>query len=351
MRRKMIQASDAAKVLGLSKFGTIMDVWIDKTDPNPPIDAPHLMGGRKFEQVILEWFADVEQCEIEFADPFEIISADRWPRVGATLDALRLPERTPIDAKLIDRPKASEWGEPGSDDMPVYYAVQLVVQMAVVDAPFAELAVRFPGAQPVGFRIHRDLDVEREVMGRCQDFYERHVLTRVPPPIDNTESYASYLKSRLTQATQQLVLAEPEMHTIVVNREEARERLEHAEAEVRFFDNVLKATIGSNRGLQGPTWRATWAKDRDSIAPDYKQIALILAREAEHLKWDRDHFEDPTAEEREARDAFVESSAIVRLREMERQHTYVSRIGPRKLVVKYDEQYPVSPSMQIVNDE
>lgn len=361
-RKAFITASDAAKVLGLSKWGGPMDVYLDKTKPLDPDTsaAEHdnkswLEGGRRFEEALLRWYGELYECDLTLCNQYEIRVSPTHHRIGATLDAMRRvgSRWASVDAKLVDRPRADEWGEPNvfagmdryatertSADVPLSYAVQLLIQNAVLGADaadFAELAVRFPSQQPVGFRIYRDEANEREVLDRCQHFYEEHIVKRVPPPVDGSDSYARYLKSLIAKRTE-MVEATPEHHEIALKRTALVAQSKEIEAQLQDCENRLKAAIGDAHGMVGPTWRITWKPDRDSVGADYEGIALALgtAKHVALLKasgeplWDGEQAEEQMMAEAEKR-------AAAEIQHLAKSITRVTRKGARKFVVRATE--------------
>lgn len=277
-RRGLITGSDAAKVLGLSKFGGPIDVYLEKTgELGPVVDtpSPYVEGGRRFEKEILRWYADTEGCRIAFADPFTVHRSTTFKNIGATLDALRpidgpktfgIEQSVPVDAKNI-RFQTEEWGEDGTDQFPLYYAVQLVIQSHVMAAPFADLPVVFSGQDFVRYRLYRNTDTEAEIAGRLQSFWDDNVVKGIPPKNDGSESFAKYLAQKFQQASDQVIPVTPTLHNHAKELASLNDRIDVLNAEATFHANELKAAIGQAKGIVGSNWKATWGvtKGRTTI--------------------------------------------------------------------------------------
>ena len=154
-RRTCITATDVAKILGFSKFGGPIDVYLDKIGELPELDqsAAPLAWGRRMEPIILQAYHE-ECAPLLIEPPYTLRRSVVEPLIGATLDACRVRplerfdsiftnsndlDGRPGDAKNV-RHQTAEWGDDGTDRIPLYYATQLVVQMFVVAAARADLA-------------------------------------------------------------------------------------------------------------------------------------------------------------------------------------------------------------------
>ncbi len=219
-RRTMITGTDAAKILGLSNFGGPIDVYLSKIGEEIESESPYVEGGRRFESEILRWYEDRERARgadierVVHAEPFTVIRSDAHARVGASLDAVRIdrmnPGGAPVDAKNI-RWQTAEYGEDGTDRMPLKYAIQLVIQMHVLRATIGDLPTVFSGQDLVVYRLHHDADLEAEVVGRCNAFWTDHVEKRIPPPVDGSKSYTDWLARKFSKNTEDIVPSTPEL--------------------------------------------------------------------------------------------------------------------------------------------
>ena len=287
-RRTAITATDAAKILGVSKYGGRMSVWLDKTGKAPleGADSSALRFGRRFERPILEEYADREQVQIAFADSFSMIRSKVIPRVGATLDAYRNDDLSPVDAKNVGY-EGAEWGPDGSDVFPAYYAVQIMLQMFVMQGAAdlsgpigptrAHLAVLFNRYKFHVYNLPYDPETALGIAQRCEDFWNTYVKTDTPPPVDGSEEYSGWLKNTLKQSTDDVVKASPELHETAVHLKVTREQLKMLQEVESTAENTIKQAIGAVRALQGPNWKATWSAVAGKKTTDWQSVARGLA--------------------------------------------------------------------------
>jgi len=277
-RRRAITATDAAMILGLSKFGGPMDVFLDKTGQaiEKPVSAA-MEWGRRLEQPILIAYADAIGGGIAFRDSFTLSRAREIPLVGATLDAVRLDDGRPVDAKNVRFPSA-EWGESGTDKIPLYYAVQLYLQMFVEEKGIADLAVLFGGHDFRIYTLQRTESTMDWIIQQCLAFWTKHVEVMVPPPIDGSAQYADYLARTLVQTSDVMLDASPESEEIASKLSFALDEEAEVESRIETYKSTLKAAIGEAKGLAGAGFRATWSTSKDRKSTDYESVAADLLR-------------------------------------------------------------------------
>ncbi len=277
-RQQVITATDLPAILGISKFASALDIWLSKTEGLPvqrePTEA--MVAGLRLERPILEWYADDQQVVLHYPEPFTLTKSPTFDFLGATLDSLRVEDGNPVDAKNL-RYQSAEFGEPMTDEMPLYYAAQLVMQMHCVGAQFADLAVLFSGQDLRVYRLHRDTQLEQDLLERAVDFWQNHVVPRVPPPIDGSASWSKYLSQRIRQESEMVIPATPELHMVAVDLARLEAVEDTLRANIVLHQNQLKAAIGEARGVSGHDWRALWSTVKPTIGVDWEAVAKGLA--------------------------------------------------------------------------
>lgn len=308
-RQTCVTATDIAKICGLSRFGNALDVYLDKIGEAPAMNqnANPLKWGRRAEPMILAAYAE-DVAPLVIAKPWTLIRSTREPLIGATLDAQRTteprqlsalevaaniipvnagePDGRPVDAKNI-RHAGPDWGEHGTDVMPLYYAAQLVGQMFVTEKTRSDLAVLFGGSDDRVYTMEYEPTVADSIIEKCVDFWRNHVEKRIPPPVDGSESYTNYLKRSFKSHTDVILRATPEQHEMAVQLSAAEEQADIATGVVAALENRFKAAIGAGnaKAIEGPggKWKFSWTMTADSTGTDWKeiahQLALIIAQE------------------------------------------------------------------------
>jgi len=208
-RRSGIGGSDIAAVCGLSPWRSPLDVYCDKIGEGAVEEEPMPTGSRR----ALYWGAVLEE---PIAKAYSLVTGRRVVRYSRLLRNPAAPweigdiDRLVIDdgAKIAAKPRGEiicrrgleiktarvrgdEWGEEGSDKIPLWYLAQVQWYMAL--APSIEVfdvVVLFGGSDLAIFTVDREpvlIEMLAEVGAR---FWKDHVERRVPPPPRTVEEAA-----------------------------------------------------------------------------------------------------------------------------------------------------------------
>lgn len=275
-RRSAITATDVPAILGLSPFSSPIKVWRSKTgDSEDQADSEAMYYGRLFERPILTAYEKRTSNALIYPEPFRMVRSADVPLIGATLDAQRADNLAPVDAKNVGF-RTEVYGEEGTDDFPLHYAAQLMIQMFVTGTRSAHLAVLFSRYDLKIYNLEYDEITAEGLVSRAIDWHERYVVGKVPPPVDGTADYTAFVK-RIKQASQMILHAEPRHEEWALQLKTTKEQLAAIEMEKSRLDNLFRNEIGEARGIEGTKWRALWSQEKDSVGPDLEKVALYIA--------------------------------------------------------------------------
>jgi predicted phage-related endonuclease len=278
-RLEHITSTDLANIMRLpDAYGTPMSTWLEKKQLLERAEVPDWMTwGIRLQTPIIEAAADRLALPVEHADPWALEVCPEHQVVAASLDARVLDgaERPPLDAKNVGWLKPTEWGEDGSDMVPPRFVVQLHAQMVCTGASSSYLAVLFGGRNFRLYCLQRDPEIAGAIVDVAEDFWTRHVLADVPPPVDGSDEWARFL-ARRAQESEAIVDSSPELDRWVEQLRQARAALEQAEALEKEARNHLADAIGSAAGLKGPWGRISYKRTKDGSKVDWEAVAQEL---------------------------------------------------------------------------
>jgi putative phage-type endonuclease len=285
-RRGHITGTDIAAIFGLSKFRTPMDIWLEKRHEAPEQEVNDQMKwGNRLERGILLGYQEETGIPLTFADPHKLIVAPEFPLLGATLDARHKGgDFRPVDAKNVGRAQSADWGDSETDNIPMYYALQLHVQMIVTGTQLADLAALLWGSDFRRYTVHADADITATIKTESEAWWKRHIINGECPPIDGSKSTADYLARKFAKNTEALLPSNSEVDTIAVSLREVRKSLEEQEAIKDAYQNQLKALIGDAAGITGEWGKVTWKKIKDGEKVNWEALANSLGATAEQVK-------------------------------------------------------------------
>lgn len=199
-RKGYLGGSDAAALLGVSPYGTILQVFADKVGsgvprtPATPAEEQQLYFGNALEQAIGEAVQKYHGLRI-VREPRFLRARDR-PFMGGHIDfriiGNSMSEDSFLECKNI-RFAADKWGaasdiRPKHDNssiIPVYYLAQLDHYMYVLEVRHCYIAALFGGSELRLYKVERDAQREATLLEAEDKMWER-VLANDPPLDDLT---------------------------------------------------------------------------------------------------------------------------------------------------------------------
>jgi putative phage-type endonuclease len=290
-RREMITSTDLAAIMHLpGAFGSPMRVWLDKTGrAERSQEVPEeMIWGQRLQQAILVGYSEREGCPVELVDEYTLFRSPTCDRLGASLDArVQSGDRRPVDAKNIGYMDPEKWGEPYSSDVPAAYVMQLHGQMEVLGTPIADLAALFGGRKLVVYRVPRDEEIVAAAREAAVDFWDRYVKTDTPPPVDASDDWTRFLRSRAQKSDAYLDVKTMEQEAYyraveaVEMLQSAKKDAAETEEEEALCANRVRAIIGDHAGLIVPGMRVHYKQNKPSKKIDWEAIVRHLTCRAD----------------------------------------------------------------------
>ena len=187
-RRTGIGGSDAAAVMGLSKWRSPLSVWLDKTGQSVDDEESEPMRwGTLLEPVIRQEYA-TRTGRTVIAPGFQ-----RHPRhefMVANVDGVTVEDRRLVEVKTART--ADRWGEPGSDQVPEDYLIQTQHYMAVLGLSVADIAVLIGGSDFRIYTIEADTELQDMIVEAEARFWQSVIDREAPAPISYADAQAMY---------------------------------------------------------------------------------------------------------------------------------------------------------------
>lgn len=208
-RSKFLGGSDVAAIFGVSPWRTPLDLYLDKISPRgeealDPEKKKFFARRKRQEPVIAEMLADeygIVVTRLSIDDNPNRYLDDEHPFLAAEIDyefcmspAVRghFPEREDFakiqdgtllngELKTVHPFKASEWGEEGSEEVPIHYAAQGMHGLGITKRPAVLVSALFGLDTLMCFPVMRDEETISAMRRRAVSFWTDNVLKRVPP--------------------------------------------------------------------------------------------------------------------------------------------------------------------------
>lgn len=293
LRKQGIGGSDMGKILGVSEWGTAVDVWLEKTGRRP--DAPEneaMWIGRELEGAVAKRYASEKGVQvikhnfILIDDDFHLVgNLDRLVKEWANVAVAHKGEvRTPLGLE-VKTSGGAPWAE-----VPEHYKAQMHTYMALAPSIMRfDLAVLFYGMAKE-FRVFSEPRDDAIVAGlrmRCKEWWERHVVGDTPPaPTCEDDCRGLWAVSR-----DRLVVATPSVIEAVDAIRNFNAQIDALQASIAEKKTLVMSAMEDGDVLvgDGGAKLATWRSSKESVKTDWKTVALeagaspdLIARFTEH---------------------------------------------------------------------
>lgn len=239
-RRKGVGGSDASAVCGLSRYGSPLDIWLQKTVRKPATpDNEAMQWGRLLEPIVREEFArrtvlNVKEC------PYLMAHA-AYPFMLANVDGI-VTEKDGTKCVLEIKTTGSfTTAKDIEDGLPVEWYCQVQHYLAVCDLPKAYVAVLIGGNKFQWQIVERDEETIRTIIALESHFWNEYVLKDVPPPVD--EHSGDALAMLYPTSEEKSVILPAEADELVAQWLEVKKAEEEIKKAKSACENNLKALL------------------------------------------------------------------------------------------------------------
>jgi putative phage-type endonuclease len=275
-RTKYIGGSDIGAILGLSRFKTPLEVWMEKTGKEvKKVDSLPLRFGSFAESFVASEYSRSTGFELLHDESAHIHSS--YSYMSAHIDRFVINDNSSAPTRILECKTANpflsgEWGEQRSDEVPMSYLCQCVWYMAITGIDKTDLAVLFGNSDFRIYEIARDKALEAIVIEKAITFWNDYVLKDLPPPAVSIAGCQSLFSKgnpdKSIEATLEMLELTKRLH--LINSE-----IEVREEEVLSIKQTIMSQMGEAELLtyQGKTL-ATWKAPKPSFKLDSKRFEL-----------------------------------------------------------------------------
>jgi len=216
-RRKTVGASEAAAVLGMSKWRQPLDVYQSKIDGDQVTPNKAMKRGHDFEAQCLKMYSDRVGGSLYDKVPMLIHPDHEF--MSATPDAIWINDLSvkgksifaadyiPVEAKTTE--SMDEWGAEGTSEIPTDYVIQAQQHMAVTDTARCDVPVLF-GFPFKLYVVERNEDIIAALVDAEKELIER-VANEDPPEINWEHPRTPELVKRMYEVTEAVIELSDEM--------------------------------------------------------------------------------------------------------------------------------------------
>lgn len=269
-RRNSIGGSDVAAILGLSKWKTPVDVWLEKRseDPIPEVDKIALRFGQFAEEFVAQEYSRKVGLKVQKHNrllvhpeyPFLTGNVDRLViPAGQKIAAFREEIRTDrlLECKTSSAHMAGEWGESGTDEIPLYYLTQVHWYMMLTGCRWADVAVLIGNNDFRVYHIPTDFGLQEMMLKKTVEFWEQYVIGGGIPPAVTAEDINRLYPVAKRQEIEANEILISQFDELLISKSAIKTREKNKESlEMKIKEFMGEKDTLTHNGQVIATWRA-----------------------------------------------------------------------------------------------
>jgi predicted phage-related endonuclease len=185
-----------------------------------------------------------------------------------------------LECKTANPFSLGDWGEVGTDEVPMSYLCQCIWYMAITNLNRVDLAVLFGNSDFRIYEIVRDKELEAIILQKANFFWNEHVLRDVPPPAMSEEDCQTlFRKGDPTKSVE----AKAETLGLTKRLQQLHSEINVREGEISSIKQSIMRQMGEAETLayQGKviaTWKApkpSYRLDSKTLEQEHPEIASL----------------------------------------------------------------------------
>lgn len=280
-RQSYLGGSDTAAVLGISPWKSPYQLYMEKIgewQDEQDINKERIFArGKRLEPIVIDMLVDElkqDGHDVKITDRNNRYSDAEHGFLRSEIDVELMIDGEEINGeiKTVSPFASKEWGEPGTDEIPVWYTAQVMHGLMIRPRQRAIVAALI-GADDL--RIHfveRDQEAIDMIRAKEIEFWNR-VINRDPPePTSLTDIKALYRKDN------GLVLeADDELVSLCAQLQGHKSTQKALDSLIEELTTKIKLKMGDASVLMHQGRKlCTWSSNKDSSVTDWKAIAMNL---------------------------------------------------------------------------
>lgn len=237
-----VGGSDIGAILGVNKYKSPIDVYVDKTEGNKSIGNRFTHFGHKLEKVVFEEFQERHQNIKCYTVPYTIQRGVCVANVDGMVYDTEKDRYGVLELKTTSEYNKDEWS---GDTVPQSYYAQVQHYLFVTGLSFAYIACLIGGNDYKEFYIERNLDDIDLIDEKSKEFWKNHVEKRIPPMLDGSDSYSKYLLEKADRENEEII----ELNSLNSKAEEIKnleEQIKNLEQQIETKKQEIILELNNN---------------------------------------------------------------------------------------------------------
>ncbi|NLK93899.1 MAG: hypothetical protein GX275_01730 [Clostridiales bacterium] len=278
-----IGGSDVGAILGVNRYKTPFEVYLEKTEPITAISeqSESAYWGDQFEEVVAKEFE--KRTGKRVRRDRKHYKNKEYPFMVANIDRRVVGENAILECKTTNQFLANQWQD---DEIPASYLLQVQHYLFVTGAEVGYIAVLIGGQKFLWKEVARDEELIEMIIEAEKEFWKM-VQDKTPPALDGSSAAEKYLSEKYSNAevgkTEQLGF---EYKDKINNYFELKEQLKHLEIKVKEIENQIKGELKEAEFGFAPGYSVSWKNvtsnrvDSKKLKTEYPEIYKAVLKES-----------------------------------------------------------------------
>lgn len=290
-RTKGIGGSDASVILGLNKWKTPFELWLEKTNQIPLNESQSEAAywGTLLEDMVAKEFEirtgkKVRRRNAMFQHP-------GYPFIIANIDRMVVGEKAILECKTTSAYNADDWK---NDEIPEAYIVQAQHYLGVLGPEYkkAYFAVLIGGQKFVWKEIERDDELIEMIFEAEKHFWHEHVEKNVPPRLDGSSAAEQYLKERYAKAEQgKLIDLKREYKDKIAEYLSLKATIKELDEQAKTLENEIKGELKDAEAGFAGNFKVEWKSiisnrvDNKKLKKDFPTVYEQVVKQSTYRRF------------------------------------------------------------------
>ena len=261
LRQLYLGGTDIAAILNLHPYKKKYEVFLEKIGKKDPADLSEneaVYWGKVLENLIAERYSEVSGNKVRNVN--RTLIHPKYNFLRGHIDRKLEGKNAGLEVKTVGLRSAHLWGDEYTDEIPVHYELQVLHYMAITGFDYFDIAALFFGQEMRIFTVRRNRNLERikELEEKANEFWQQHVLTKIPPMPGSTietamafpEAYRGEVAT-LTPMQDHFII---DAHILSDDLAIVQDKLDSAKTKIQNLMGSAEA-LENSRGYEVATWK------------------------------------------------------------------------------------------------
>jgi putative phage-type endonuclease len=283
---RKIGGSDIAAILGKSPWKSKHSLYLHLIGELPPQEDNEVFErGRKLEPIIADMFQ--ANHEEYLVSEYGMLQSKEYSFLMGSPDRVLVEGMgiaSGLEIKTADVTKMNEWGEEGSDEIPLPYYLQSQWYCGLMNLPDWWIAVGFvkPGSRTIcGYQEYRIEHNEKRYQAMVKlavEFWEHHVEKRIPPEIDQADAATVDYYKRKERNHELSIYSDESISAKINEMREYQNAAKENEKQFELLKTQLLEAMGNAEAVVDPNTGKNLLtfKAYETTTTDYKGLLAEL---------------------------------------------------------------------------